>query len=139
MVVQRLFFLFLPVLFIASWRQWLCYLVTKTKTLGTKRHSSQWRSMNASFYDLTPKETCIAKWKKKLPAKKNYSKSKKDNVTRDICFLLFLFCWFWTGSCWLSNFLYFFFPQLFINHKHKCIQANTLETQISWSLDSCTH
>ena len=33
----------------------------------------------------------------------------------------------------------FFFPWLIINHKPKCICAKTFETQVSWSLDSCTH
>ena len=26
-----------------------------------------------------------------------------------------------------------------INHKDKCIQAKTFDTQVSWSLDPCTH
>ena len=51
------------------------------------------------------KETCITKWKKKLPAKKIYS---KNNVTAKDSF-------------------------------KKCIQAETFETQVSWSLDLCTH
>ena len=41
-----------------------------------KKHNSWLSSINIGFYDLIPKETCITKWKK-LPAKKNYLKSKK--------------------------------------------------------------
>ena len=48
---------------------------------------------------------------------------------------LFLFYLLWTGFCRLSNFLYFFFSWLTINHKHKCIQAKTFETQV----DLLTH
>ena len=52
-------------------RDWLCYLVTKAKALGTKKCKSLRRSINEGLYNLIPKETCIARWKKKLPAKKN--------------------------------------------------------------------
>ena len=90
------------------------------------------------MYNLIPKETCIAKWKK-LPAKKTNSKSKKNMTVKDKGLLLFLFDWFWKGFCQLSNFHYFFFSWLIFNHMHKCIQAKTFETQVCWSPDSCTH
>ena len=69
--------------------------------------------------------------------KKKYSESKKiawQQRTKDL--LIFLFYWFWTGFCWVSDFLYFFFSLLIINHKHKCIQAKTFKTQASWPLHS---
>ena len=119
-------------------RDWLCYLVTKAKALGTKKCKSLRRSINEGLYNLIPKETCIAKWKK-LPAEKSNSKSKKNMTVKDKGLSLFLFDWFWKGFCQLSNFHYFFFSWLIFNHMHKCIQAKTFETQICWSLDSCTH
>ena len=61
--------------------------------------------------------------KEEINSKKDYSKSKKKkNVTAKAkTFAFTLFYWFWTGFCCLSSFVYFFFPLLSINHKHKCI------------------
>ena len=87
------------------------------------------------------KKAYIAKWKKKLPAKKNPVKEKKKNknVTAKDKRSLLLFCFTDFEQVFVVGFVYFFFPWLIINHKHKCIEAKTFETQVSWSLDSCTH
>ena len=60
-------------------RDWLCYSVTKTKTLGMKKRNSE--------------ETCFAKWKKKLPGKKNLFKVKQITWqwrTTDLHFFILL-------------------------------------------------
>ena len=54
--------------------------------------------------------------------------------TRDLC--LFYFTDFeQVFGGWVIYFI-FFFSLLTIDHKHKCIQHKTLETQASWSLHS---
>ena len=74
--------------------------------------------------------------KEEITSKKTIQNQKNNVTVKDKITSLFLFYWFWTGFCWLSYFLYFFFSLLSINHKHKCIQTKTFKIQASWSLHS---
>ena len=109
MVVHMLFFCF-RILLMASWN-----------TSFPKKYVSQNERRNYQ----PKKNQFIVKMKKKV------SKVKET--------FAFFILQFWAGFCRLSNFLYFFFPWLIINQKHKCIQAKALVTQVSWSLDSYIH
>ena len=135
MVLQMLLLLFLhALLLIAKWRDWLHYLVVET-ALGKKKRKV------VKIYKLRLlRPHSQRNERRNYQPKKNYSKSKKKKTWLDSegqeTFAFILFYWFWIGFFWLSNFLYFLFPWLIINHKHKCIQAKTLETQVSWSLDT---
>ena len=137
MVVQMLLLLFLhALLLIAKWRDWLHYLVVET-ALGTKK-----RKVVKIYKPRLLRPHSQKNERRNYQPKKNYSKSKKKNLTwqwrtRDLCFYFILLIL--NRFSWLINFLYFLFPWLIINHKHKCIQAKTLETQVSWSLDTCTY
>ena len=75
--------------------------------------------------------------KEEITSQKELLKVKK-NVTAKNKRPLLLFCFTDFEQVFVAGFGYFF-PWLIINHKHKCIQAKTFETQVSWSLDSCTH
>ena len=86
--------------------------------------------------------------KEEITSQKKLFKVQKKNVTAKDKRPLLLFCFTILNrfllQCsfifsFVAMFVYFFFPWLIINHKRKCIQAKTFETQVSWSLDSCTH
>ena len=81
-----------------------------------------------------PQKKHITKWKK-LPAKK----VRKINMTVKDKRPLLLFIEQVFDSWVISFIFHFYFPWLIIDHKLQCIQAKTFETQVSWSLDSCTH
>ena len=79
--------------------------------------------------------------KEEITNQKKTIQSQKNNVTskdkRPL--LLFYFTDFeqvFVG--WVISF-FFFCPWLITNHKHKCNQAKTFQTQVSWSLESCIH
>ena len=68
--------------------------------------------------------------------KKKLFKVRKINVTARPM-LLFIEQVF--DSSVISFIFHFYFPWLTIDHKIKCIQAKIFQTQVGWSLDSCTH
>ena len=70
------------------------------------------------------------------PKKKKLFKVRKINVTARPM-LLFIEQVF--DSSVISFIFHFYFPWLTIDHKIKCIQAKIFQTQVGWSLDSCTH
>ena len=79
------------------------------------------------------------KMKEEITSQKKLFKVKKkmwQRRTRDLCFYFVLLIY---NRFLLQVSLFFFFPWLIINHKHKCIPAKTFATQVSWSFDSCTH
>ena len=78
------------------------------------------------------------KIKEEITSQKIYSKSKNNATAKDKRhLLLFYFTEFDQGFFgWGTLFI---FSWLIINYNHKCIQAETFETQVSWSLDLCTH
>ena len=59
------------------------------------------RSINVGFDDFIPKKNIIVKWKKKLPAKKNYLKSKKCDSEGQETFA-FTLAYLWVRLFFLS-------------------------------------
>ena len=108
-------------------RDWLCYSVTKTKILGTKKHSSKWRNM----YREMKKEITSKKKQKLIKVKQITWQCRKWDLHFFILLILNRFL--------SADLFHLFFRFLIIDHKHKCIQAKTFETQVTWNLDSCTH
>ena len=73
--------------------------------------------------------------KEEITSKKKLFKVKKEcDSEGQETFAFILFYYF--EKVFVAGFIYFFFPWLIINHKHECIQAKTIKTQVSLSLDS---
>ena len=94
--------------------------------------------MNVGFYNFVLKRN-IYREMKEITNQKKLFKVRKINVTVKDKRPLLLFIEQVFDSWVISFIFHFYFPWLIIDHKLKCIQAKTFQTQVSWLLDSCTH
>ena len=80
----------------------------------------------------------ITSQKKKLfkAKKKQINKYRGSEGQETFAFFILLILNRFLSAEW---FPLFSLSVIIINHKHKSILAKTSETQVSWSLDSCTH
>ena len=137
MMVQMLLFLFLRVLLIAWWRD--CLHLLRYSVIKTSPEKEEAQQLVKIYKLVRPhsQRNVYCEMKEEIISQKKLFKVKIKKTwqgrTRDLYFILLY--WFSTGFCCLSSFVYFFFPWLIINYKHKCIQAKTSKL-ISWLMYS---